>query len=69
VSSWLSIISLVLDIAGVIGLGVYSERGSATLSGWGHRARGLRWNVLSKASWLGLVLGLALQLAAQLVTK
>jgi hypothetical protein len=68
-SSWLSIVGLVLDIAGVIGLGMYTERGTATLAGWGHAPRNRWWGALSKVSWLGLVIGFALQLAAQFVTK
>ena len=66
-SSWLNIAGLVLDIAGVIGVGLYSELGAAPLSGWGHQPRSRWWEALSKLSWLGLILGLALQLAAQFV--
>jgi hypothetical protein len=69
VSSWFSIIGLVLDIAGVIGLGVYTARGSTVKSGWGYGHRGPWWGWVSGLSWLSLVLGFALQLVAQLVTK
>ena len=68
-SSGLSVIGLALDIVGVIGLGVYSDRGASPLAGWGHQPRGPWWGRLSKASWVALVFGFGLQLVAQFAPK
>jgi|RhiMetdeSRZDD1v2_1073273.scaffolds.fasta_scaffold1789839_2 hypothetical protein len=66
-SSWVNAAGLLLDIAGVIGLGVYSEWGAIPLYGRGHRPRDRRWGALSIASWAALIGGFVLQLIAQFV--